>query len=118
MIKPTVLAVILAAAGLLAAGCRKSAPAPVQAADGWAVLKDGKLVQWIDDKPGRLSSRALPKPGTPPVTNPFLTATSKDVTAEGPLYDLLQKSTSFSDYVDRLTRAGYEVRPATEEERY
>jgi hypothetical protein len=84
---------------------------------GWSVLKNGKVVEWIDDKPGPMISRAAPPPpGTPLTTNPFMTATSKDIMSEGALQKLRAQSTSFQDYVKKLKNNGYEVRPATDED--
>lgn len=82
---------------------------------GWDVLKNGEKVQWIEDKPGLLVSRAAPPPPpSKPVTHAFLGASSYDIMAEGALYKLLQQARSFDDYVRLLKENGYEVVPAAE----
>ena len=96
--------------------CAKPAPAP-SAAQGWSVFKGGKLVLWMDDKPGMLSSRAAPPPpGAPLPMHPFLTATSKDVMAESDLRALLDQSKSFADFTAKLKASGYEVKPAKDDD--
>lgn len=99
--------------GLVLASCN-SVPVATSA-KGWNVYKGGKLVEWIDDKPGLLMSLAAPPPaGTPPARSAFLTAHSKDVWEEDPLRRLFEQSKSFAGYVELLRKNGYTVSPATD----
>jgi hypothetical protein len=89
------------------------------------VYRDGRLALRIHDTPGTLRSTAPPPPqagaappppGTatlPPGIHPFIDAQALDAASEGELRSLLDESTSFDDYVQRLAAAGYEVKPAT-----
>jgi hypothetical protein len=62
---------------------------------------------------GPLRSTALLPPGQEPPTHPFLTASALQPAEEGPLRDVLEASKSFPDFMERLKKAGYEVRPGT-----
>ena len=62
---------------------------------------------------GPLRSMALLPVGTEPPNHPFLTASALDATEEHALYDVLAKSKSFPEFIERLKGAGYEVRPGT-----
>ena len=53
------------AVALALVACQKkpapsAAPIEVSSSAGYSVFKGGKLVLWIDDKPGALTSQALP----------------------------------------------------------
>lgn len=110
-------AVFAFAFGATACGKPTGGPVTTTESKGWSVLKDGKVVEWVDDKPGPMISRAAPPPpGTPMKTHPFMTATSKDIMSEGALQKIRERSSSFADYVDALKKSGYEVRPATDED--
>ena len=88
------------------------------------VYRDGRLTLRMHDTPGTLRSTAPPtperRPAPPPPVNtrlppglhPFIDAQAFDAATEGELRALLDESTSFDDYVQRLVAAGYEVKPA------
>jgi hypothetical protein len=90
------------------------------AADVWAAEADGAAVYMvfkgdrpvlrIIDRPGPLTSTALPLPGAQPVRHPFLTASALDPSAEHPLRQILDASKSTAGFVEKLRQAGYGVR--------
>ena len=92
----------------------KSPEAPMSrdAGDGWSVFnKKGEEVMRIWDKPGPLTSTALPAPGQKHFMHPFLSGSSMDPNDEADLGDILRQSHSFDEYVAKLKKAGYDVRP-------
>jgi hypothetical protein len=79
----------------------------------WSAYSGGEEVLRFKEGSGPLRSSAmLPIGATPPI-HPFLTATALHATEEGRLRDVLEASKSFPDFIERLKKAGYEVRPGT-----
>jgi len=65
----------------------------------------------IVDKPGVLTSTAIPPPSKkPPTYHPFITASALHPAEESRLYELLLQSQSTRDYLTKLKDAGYIVR--------
>ena len=97
----------------------KSAPPPVietaKVAPGsqWEVLKDSRAVLRLINTPGPLFSTAMPPPGVEPPNHPFLSGSALDAAEEGALRRLLDASRDTADFLVRLRRAGYVVRPQT-----
>lgn len=85
----------------------KEPPAPRR----YQVLKNGQLVLEVVDVPGPLVSTAILPPGMQPVQHPFLTATARAAFEESALREILDRSTTFDDFLRRLTEGGYVVRP-------
>jgi len=109
--------VLMAAITMFALGCGGKKNGGAASSDktqgGWTVLKDGRAVQWVDDKSGPIISRGAPPPIPAALpTHPFLTTSSLDIASEGTLYALVMKSKDFPDYLRLLKEAGYDVKPA------
>ena len=76
----------------------------------WSVYnKKGTEVLRVKDVPGPLISSAILPPNTPPVLNPFLSATALDPFEEDELRDILKKSRSFNEFIENLKKSGYSV---------
>lgn len=77
----------------------------------YEVYADDELVLEVEDSPGPLISTSAPPPvpGEEPAPHPFLTATAYVATQEHHLREVLDQSTSTSDYVERLEKEGYRV---------
>jgi hypothetical protein len=73
--------------------------------------KADKKVLEVSDQPGPLVSVSAPppRPGQAAATHPFLSASAYDPFTEGALRQILLKSTSFDDFLERLREAGYRV---------
>lgn len=76
----------------------------------YAVLKAGRVVLTIHNRPGQLLSTALLPAGSPPVEHRFLSATAYAPEEEDVLRSILEQSGSFDDFVSRLREAGYAIR--------
>ena len=76
----------------------------------YTVLKAGRVVLTIQNRPGQLLSTALPPAGSPAVQHRFLSATAHAPEEEDALRSILEKSSSFDDFVNRLRDAGYTLR--------
>jgi len=76
----------------------------------YVVYKGERPVLKIIDRPGTLTSTALPPPGVLPPRHPFLTATALAPAEEGRLRQILEISVNTSDFLDKLRRAAYIVR--------
>lgn len=63
--------------------------------------------------PGALVSTAPPPPpdARVPLPHPFLHGAALDAAEEGRLSELLDASSGFDDFVERLERAGYRLEP-------
>lgn len=90
-----------------------STPTSDAAARSWRVSRDGRPVLVVTDRPGALVSRAAPPPdpGQPPVTHPFLSASSLDASTEAELRALLEGQPDVESYLAALRRAGFVVEP-------
>ena len=76
----------------------------------WSVYnKAGKEVLRVKNVPGPLISTAVLPPNTPPVLNPFLSATALDPFEEDALRDILEKSRNFDEFIGNLKKSGYTV---------
>ena len=71
------------------------------------VYRDDRKVLTAKDEPGPLMSTALPPPGFTPPTNPFLSAQAHDPFAEHELRQILDRSSSFDDFLANLSEAGF-----------
>ncbi len=78
--------------------------------DTYVVYLDNRAVLRIVDRPGALTSTALPPPGAQPVRHPFLTASALDSAEEGRLSEILSTSKNTLEFLDHLRQAGYGVR--------
>jgi hypothetical protein len=121
---------LLAAGGLAACGSgpdadgaaapsTTAAPAASTSTTGpavrtWRISRDGRPVLLVTDRPGVLVSRAAPPPdpGQPPVTHPFLSASSLEASTEAELRALLEGQPDVESYLAALRRAGFVVEPA------
>lgn len=76
--------------------------------------EDDEKVLEVSDQPGPLISVSAPPPppGQTAPTHPFLSASAYDPFREGALRKILLESSSFDDFLSRLTQAGYKVVPA------
>ena len=101
----------LAALALALFGCPARTEAPA-AASAWDVYKGNTLVLSVTDGPGTLVSTALREPGTASPAHPFLGATARDAGTEDALKRLLDEAKDTQDFLSRLKRAGYSVKPA------
>lgn len=82
----------------------------VRAVPTWSVYnKMGEEVLRVKDTPGPLISAAIPPPDSPPVLNPFLSATALEPTEEDALHAILEKSRSFNEFIQNLKKSGYSV---------
>ncbi|MDQ6711495.1 MAG: hypothetical protein M3Z11_13215 [Candidatus Dormibacteraeota bacterium] len=70
-----------------------------------------KKVLEVSDQPGPLVSVSAPppRPGQAPATHPFLSASAYDPFTDGALRNILLKSSSFDDFLEKLRDAGYRV---------
>jgi len=82
---------------------------PAASSRSFVVYKADRKVLTIWDHPGPLISTALPPPGFKPPVHPFLTGTAHDAASESELRKLLEQSTSFDDFVDHLSAAGFRL---------
>jgi hypothetical protein len=73
------------------------------------IYKEDRKVMTASNEPGPLISTALPPPGYTPPAHPFLSAQAHDPSSESALRDVLERSTSFDDFLVRLREAGYRV---------
>lgn len=86
---------------------RQENPAP----GVWDVLKNGRPVLKLKNKPGPLLSTALTPAGRKPPTHPFLSAEALDPMEEDNLRRLLDRSRSFDEFVSSLKKNGYTLSP-------
>jgi hypothetical protein len=90
----------------------------------FTVHYEGRLVLRVRDTPGTLRSSAPPSPGAPPPPpppdapgdlppgiHPFIDAQAYDPVTEGRLRALLDRSSSFDEYLEALRAGGFEVTP-------
>jgi hypothetical protein len=63
----------------------------------------------VIDRPGTLTSTALPKPGAKPLRHPFLTASALTPDKESRLRQILDASVNTIDFLKNLRQAGYVV---------
>ena len=104
--------IALLSLGLLAACSKAAAPAP-PALPIWAAYRGDIEVLRFKEGSGLLRSTALLPVGVEPPVHPFLTATALVPEEESALFDILKSSNSFPDFMERLKKAGYDVRPGT-----
>ena len=73
------------------------------------VTRDGRAVLDLWGRPGILVSVSAPppRPGEPPVTHPFATATFLRPESEGELGELLRGSESLDAFLDAVRDRGY-----------
>lgn len=96
----------------MSAGCARSGTS-APATPTWSAYRGDREVLRFKEGSGPLRSAALLPVGAEPPTHPFLTAAALDPQEEGELRDVLSASKSFPDFMDRLKKAGYAVRPGT-----
>ena len=98
--------------------------AQVSAVRTFTVHYEGRLVLMVRDTPGTLRSSAPPAPGAPPPppppdapgdlspgVHPFNDAQAYDPVTEGRLRALLDRASSFDEYLEALRADGFEVAP-------
>jgi hypothetical protein len=73
----------------------------------YVVTKAGRAVLTVTNRPGPLVSTALLPTGGSPVMHPFLSATAHVAEEEHALRIILDQSTDFGNFLDRLRKAGY-----------
>ena len=73
------------------------------------VWKGDRLVLTFEDRPGPITSTALPAPGSAPVLHPFLTANARAPEEEDRIGYILSQSKDAQDFILRLRQAGYAV---------
>lgn len=103
--------------GAVAAGSRKKAKKPakrdVSPGSAWEVYKGDTLVLRVMNTPGLIIGTALMDKETYAKQKPtFLTGSAFEPLEEHALRGHLEKSKSTSQFLDRLDKAGYDVRPA------
>jgi hypothetical protein len=76
----------------------------------YVVYKGERPVLKVIDRPGALTSTALPSPTATPPRHPFLTAAALAPEEENLLRQILDASANTIDFLDNLRRAGYVVR--------
>ncbi|MBI4061139.1 MAG: hypothetical protein HY403_06890 [Elusimicrobia bacterium] len=96
-----------------ACACGRSAQEPA-APPVWTAYRGERAVLRFEEGPGPLHSTALLPAGTKPPIHPFLTASALAPEEEGTLRGALESSMSFSDFMERLKKAGYDVRRGAE----
>ena len=79
----------------------------------WSAYRGDLEVLRFKEGSGPLRSTAMLPIGVEPPTHPFLTARALVPQEEGALRDVLVAATSFPDFMERLKKAGYDVRPGT-----
>ena len=99
-----------AALALALSGCPAKTEAPA-AASAWDVYKGDDLVLSVTDGPGVLASTAAREPGAAPPAHPFLGAVARDAGTEEALKRLLDEAKDTKDFLERLKKAGYRVKP-------
>ncbi len=77
----------------------------------WSAYRGDRQVLRFNDGSGPLRSTALLPFGVAPPTHTFLTASALAAEEEDGLRTVLDASRSFPDFVERLKKAGYAVRP-------
>jgi len=73
------------------------------------ITRDGRAVLDLWGRPGILVSVSAPppRPGEPPVTHPFATATFLRPEHEGELGELLRGAASLDEFLDAVRGRGY-----------
>jgi hypothetical protein len=89
-----------------------AAQAAAQTVHRYNVLKAGRLVLTVSDVPGPIVSTAALPPGTSPAQHPFLSAAAQTPEEENALYQILEQSKDFDDFLRRLRAGGYTVQPS------
>jgi hypothetical protein len=84
----------------------------VEPGSAWEVYKDDKLVLRLFNTPGVIVSRAMPATGSALPRSEFLSGSAQEPAEENRLRQELEKSKSTAQFLDRLEKAGYDVRPA------
>ena len=108
------LAALAAAAACACGRGGKEAPVPTSPTTPiWSAYRGDVEVLRFKEGSGPLRSTAMLPVGVEPPTHPFLTASALQPSEEGGLRDILVASKSFPDFVERLKKAGYDVRPGT-----
>lgn len=74
------------------------------------VLKDGKRVMLVEDRPGVLGSKASP-PADGRVARGYMSASSLDVFHEDPLGRAARRAKSFREFVAIIKKRGYSLEP-------
>ena len=76
----------------------------------YTVFKNHRPVLRLVDRPGPLTSTALPAAGAAPVQHPFLTASALAAGEESRLGKILAASENTAQFLVKLRQAGYLVR--------
>ena len=77
----------------------------------WRVYDGDLPILEVSDRPGPITSTAMPPPGAPPVTNPFLSAAALDAGHEDQLGTLLAGAHDLREFLHALEGAGFRVVP-------
>ncbi len=75
----------------------------------FTVFRNDRPVLRLIDRPGPLTSTALPAAGAAPVLHPFLTASALDASEESRLRVILEASENTAQFLAKLRQAGYLV---------
>ncbi|MDP6788888.1 MAG: hypothetical protein QGI13_17410 [Rhodospirillales bacterium] len=78
--------------------------------DVYMVYKENRAVLRVIDRPGPLTSTALPAAGARAARHPFLTASALAPDEEHGLRQILDASNSTAEFLAKLRTAGYRVR--------
>jgi len=93
-------------------GVPAQTPIAAQAYKSHNVWKGDRIVLTFEDRPGPITSTALPPPGSQPVLHPFLTANARAPEGEDNLARILTQSKDAQDFILRLRETGYRITPA------
>jgi|SRR5580704_991116 hypothetical protein len=85
-------------------------------AETYVVMKAGRIVLTVTNRPGPLVSTALLPACGKPVMHPFLSARAHVPEEEDVLLMILEQSANFHDFLDRLRKAGYALRKISPDE--
>lgn len=80
----------------------------------YIVYRGSLPVLKIINRPGSLTSTALPAPGTKPASHPFLTASALAAGEEFRLRGILDASANWNDFLKNLRRVGYVIKPQSQ----
>jgi hypothetical protein len=106
-----ILSIVLAVVGgLTQTPAQTASPLSASEARTYDVLKAGRLVLTVQNKPGPLVSAALPSPISRAVAHTFVTGNARDPMEEGALRTILERSKDFDDFLRRLSEASYMIR--------
>ena len=106
------LTAMLSAAGACGRAPKEAAVPTTPPQPTYSAYLKGHEALRFKEGPGPLRSTAMLPVGVEPPTHPFLTATAFEPEDEDALRVILEASKSFPDFVARLKKANYDVRPS------